>query len=128
MAIKKKKVRVRHANSNGTKPVVKKKSQDETYAEFAILFIHENRTGSYKGVHTIISGFNDTFMEAFQISDRKEVYEITQRLADNGLIVMGFAKGGRMIYDPADAPEERRTANKAGAKSMAAKLLERMGK
>jgi hypothetical protein len=56
--------------------------------------------GKYKGIHTIYSGFND----AFKIYFGTNPIETTQRLAQEGKIVIRPVKGGVMIYLPEETP------------------------
>jgi len=56
--------------------------------------------GKYKGIHTVYSGFNDAFKKYFGTNP----IETTQRLAQEGKIVIRPVKGGVLIYLPEDAP------------------------
>jgi len=56
--------------------------------------------GKYKGIHTVYSGFNDAFKQYFGTNP----VEATQKLAQEGKIVIRPVKGGVLIYLPEDAP------------------------
>lgn len=56
--------------------------------------------GNYKGIHTVYSGFNQAFKDYFGTNP----VETTQRLAEEGKIVIRPVKGGVIIYLPEDAP------------------------
>jgi hypothetical protein len=55
--------------------------------------------GNYKGIHTVYSGFNQAFKDYFGTNP----VETTQRLAEEGKIVIRPVKGGVIIYLPEDA-------------------------
>lgn len=74
------------------------KLSHEEFIKKAILSL---RTGSYKGIHTVYSGFNDAFKKYF---DGEDPIKITNQLATEGKIVIRPVKGGVMLYLPEDAP------------------------
>jgi hypothetical protein len=56
--------------------------------------------GKYKGIHTVYSGFNEAFKKYFGTNP----VETTQRLSQEGKIVIRPVKGGVIIYLPEDTP------------------------
>ncbi|MFP4082267.1 MAG: hypothetical protein ACLFVG_05850 [Candidatus Aminicenantes bacterium] len=68
--------------------------------------------GSYKGIHSVYSGFNSAFKQYFGSNP----VTTTQRLAREGKISVRPVKGGVMIYLPEDAPST--------AESVLKKILE----
>ncbi|MCX8027164.1 MAG: hypothetical protein N3A62_04840 [Thermodesulfovibrionales bacterium] len=74
-----------------------------THEEFVKKAIISLRTGDYKGIHSVYSGFNDAFKKYFEGEDPVKV---TNQLAEEGKIVLRPAKGGMMIYLPEDAPQK----------------------
>ena len=73
------------------------------------------RKDSFKGIHTVYSGFNEAFKKYFPGEDPVET---TNALAANGKLTIRPVKGGVMIYLPEDHP---------GADSAADKALKKMG-
>ena len=73
-----------------------------SYEEFIRKAILELRTGNYKGIHTIYSGFNEAFREYYS---GVNPVEITTRLAEEKKIVIRPVKGGVMLYLPEDVPQ-----------------------
>ncbi len=80
------------------------------HEEFVKKAIVTLRKEGYKGIHTVYSGFNDAFKKYF---DGENPIEATNRLAQEGKIVMRPVKGGVMIYLPEDAPSAKGTADEA---------------
>lgn len=68
-----------------------------TYAEFVKQAIVKLRTGNYKGIHTVYSGFNEAFRKYF---DGANPVEITNQLANEKKIVIRPVKGGVMLTRP----------------------------
>lgn len=68
--------------------------------EFVVRAIKKLRKPPYKGIHTVYSGFNRAFKEYFD----KNPVEVTNRLADEGKIVIRPVRGGVMLYIPEDVP------------------------
>lgn len=64
--------------------------------EFVVRAIKKLRKPPYKGIHTVYSGFNRAFKEYFD----KNPVEATNRLANEGKIVIRPARGGVMLYIP----------------------------
>ena len=73
-----------------------------SYEEFVKQAILKLRTGDYKGIHTVYSGFNEAFRKYF---DGANPIEITTQLAQEKKIVIRPVKGGVMIYLPEDVPQ-----------------------
>ena len=81
-----------------------------SHEEFVRKAIVSLRKEGYKGIHTVYSGFNDAFKKYF---DGENPIEATNRLTQEGRIVMRPVKGGVMLYLPEDAPSAKNTANDA---------------
>ena len=81
-----------------------------SHEEFVRKAIANLRTGRYKGIHTVYSGFNEAFRKYFEGEDP---IATTQRLADEGKIVVMRVKGGAMLYLPEDAPAPRQRGEDA---------------
>jgi hypothetical protein len=73
-----------------------------SYEEFVKQAILKLRTGDYKGIHTVYSGFNEAFRKYF---DGANPIEITTQLAQEKKIVIRPVKGGVMLYLPEDVPQ-----------------------
>jgi len=71
------------------------------HEEFVKKAIVSLRKPGYKGIHTVFSGFNEAFKRYFE---GENPVEVTQKLAEEGKIVLRPVKGGVMIYLPEDAP------------------------
>jgi hypothetical protein len=69
--------------------------------EFVINAIKKLRKPPYKGIHCVFSGFNGAFREYFG----KNSMDVTQRLANEGKIIVRPVKGGIMLYLPGDFPQ-----------------------
>jgi hypothetical protein len=76
-----------------------------SYEEFVRKAIIKLRTGKYKGIHSVYSGFNEAFKKYFNGEDP---VKITNQLAKEGKIVIRPAKGGVVLYLPEDAPTTSR--------------------
>ena len=72
-----------------------------SHEEFVKKAIVSLRKPGYKGIHTVFSGFNEAFKRYFE---GENPVEVTQKLAEEGKIVLRPVKGGVMIYLPEDAP------------------------
>jgi hypothetical protein len=72
-----------------------------TYEEFIKQAILKLRTGDYKGIHSVYSGFNDAFRKYYPGVDP---VDITKRLVKENKIAAIPIKGGAMLYLPEDAP------------------------
>lgn len=85
-----------------------------SYEDFVRRAIMKLRTGNYKGIHSVYSGFNEAFKKYYP---GVNPVEITNQLANKKKIIVRPVKGGVMLYLPEDAPQ-RTNADKA---------LEKMG-
>ena len=73
-----------------------------SYEEFVKQAILKLRTGEYKGIHSVYSGFNDAFRKYYPGIDP---VEITNQLAEEKKIAVIPRKGGVMLYLPDEAPQ-----------------------
>ena len=73
-----------------------------SYDEFVRQAILKLRTGNYKGIHSVYSGFNEAFKNYFE---GEAPVKITTKLAKEGKIVIRPARGGVVLYLPEDAPQ-----------------------
>lgn len=64
-----------------------------------------------RGIHSVISGFNDAFRRRFPALD---LVSTMRELAAQGVIVTAPAKRGAMLYLPGEAPD--RGSNEARAR------------
>ena len=80
------------------------------HEEFVKKAIVTLRKEGYKGIHTVFSGFNTAFKKYF---DGENPVEVTNKLAQEGKIVIRPVKGGVMLYLPEDAPASRDVADEA---------------
>lgn len=76
-----------------------------SYEKFIRQAILKLRTGNYKGIHSVYSGFNEAFRKYY---DGVNPVEITNRLAKEKKITIRPVKGGVMLYLPEDAPQTAR--------------------
>ncbi len=72
-----------------------------SHEEFVKKAIVSLRKEGYKGIHSVYSGFNEAFKKYF---NAENPVEVTNRLANEGKIVIRPVKGGVMLYLPEDAP------------------------
>lgn len=72
-----------------------------TPEEFVVTAIKKLRTGQFKGIHSVFSGFNEAFKTYFEGADPVQT---TCRLAQEGKIVVRPVRGGVILYLPEDAP------------------------
>jgi hypothetical protein len=89
-------------------------SEKLSYEEFVRQAILKLRTGNYKGIHTVYSGFNEAFRKYF---DGADPIAATTQLATEKKIVIRPVKGGVMLYLPEDIPQT----------SKAEQVLKKMG-
>ena len=80
------------------------------HEEFVKKAVVSLRKEGYKGIHTVFSGFNTAFKKYF---DGENPVEVTNKLAQEGKIVIRPVKGGVTLYLPEDAPASRDTAGEA---------------
>jgi hypothetical protein len=85
-------------------------SEKLSHEEFVKKAIVTLRKEGYKGIHTVFSGFNTAFKKYF---DGENPVEVTNKLAQEGKIVIRPVKGGVMLYLPEDAPASRDAGNEA---------------
>lgn len=71
-----------------------------SHEEFIKQAILKLRTGNFKGIHSVYSGFNEAFKKYF---DGENPVEITNKLAKEGKIIIRPAKGGVVLYLPGEA-------------------------
>ncbi len=76
-----------------------------SHEEFIKQAILKLRTGNYKGIHSVYSGFNEAFKKYY---DGENPVQATNKLAAEGKIVIRPAKGGVVLYLPDDAPNVTR--------------------
>ena len=74
---------------------------DLTPEEFVLKAIERLRTPPYKGIHTVFSGFNEAFREYFPLLDP---VTFTNKLAQEGKVVIRPAKKGVLLYKAGEAP------------------------
>lgn len=72
-----------------------------TEEEFVLRGIRRLRKPPYLGIHTVYSGFNQAFKEYFG----KNPVEVTQKMAEEGKVVIRPVRGGVMLYLPDEAPK-----------------------
>lgn len=81
-----------------------------SHEEFVKKAIVSLRKEGYKGIHTVYSGFNTAFKKYF---DGENPVEVTNKLAQEGKIVIRPVKGGVMLYLSEDAPVARDIGDEA---------------
>jgi hypothetical protein len=81
-----------------------------SYEEFVRKAIVSLRKEGFKGIHTVFSGFNEAFKKYF---DGENPVEVTNRLAQEGKIVLRPVKGGVMLYLPEEAPAPKGSGDEA---------------
>lgn len=74
--------------------------------EFTKRAIVAARTGSYKGIHSVYSGFNSAFKEYFGL-DTKGAIDAINALVAAGKIQTHFARGGVMLYLPGEMTQPK---------------------
>lgn len=84
-----------------------KKMSHEEFIKKAIVSL---RKEGYKGIHSVYSGFNNAFKKYF---DNENPVEVTNKLAQEGKIVLRPVKGGVMLYLPDEAPATRDAGDEA---------------
>lgn len=68
------------------------------------------RKEGFKGIHSVFSGFNNAFKKYFE---GENPVDVTNKLAQEGKIVIRPVKGGVMLYLPEEAPASRDSADEA---------------
>jgi len=81
-----------------------------SYEEFVKKAIVSLRKEGYKGIHSVYSGFNSAFKKYF---NGENPVEATNKLAQEGKIIVRPVKGGVMLYLPEEAPASRNLADEA---------------
>lgn len=81
-----------------------------SYEDFVKKAIVNLRQEGYKGIHTVYSGFNEAFKKYYPGEDPVKA---TNKLAEEGKIVIRPVKGGVMLYLPEEAPTRGRNADEA---------------
>ncbi len=84
-----------------------KKMSHEEFIKKAIVSL---RKEGYKGIHSVYSGFNNAFKKYF---DNENPVEATNKLAQEGKIVLRPVKGGVMLYLRDEAPATRDAGDEA---------------
>ena len=79
-----------------------------SHEEFIKQAIVKLRTGNFRGIHSVYSGFNEAFKKYFNGEDPVKV---TTKLAKEGKIVIRPTKGGVVLYLPEEAPQMVRAEN-----------------
>lgn len=74
-----------------------------SHQEFTLQAIKKLRTGDYKGIHVVYSGFNKAFRDYFG----SDPVEAVKKLEEKGVVVTHPVRGGVMLYD---ARESQRPA------------------
>jgi hypothetical protein len=85
-------------------------SERLSHEEFIRKAIVSLRKENFKGIHSVFSGFNNAFKKYFE---GENPVEVTNKLAEEGKIVIRPVKGGVMLYMPEDAPASRDSADEA---------------
>lgn len=85
-------------------------SEKLSHEEFVKKAIVSLRKEGYKGIHTVYSGFNDAFKKYFE---GENPIDATNKLAQEGKIVIRPVKGGVMLYLPEDSPAAASSAGEA---------------
>ena len=70
--------------------------------EFVRLAVVRLRTGNFRGIHSVYSGFNEAFKRYFEGADPVQA---TTDLAGAGKLVIRPARNGVMLYLPEEAPQ-----------------------
>jgi hypothetical protein len=85
-------------------------SEKLSHEEFVKKAIVSLRKEGYKGIHSVYSGFNEACKKYF---DGENPVEVTNKLAQEGKIVIRPVKGGVMLYLPEEAPATKSSADEA---------------
>ena len=68
--------------------------------DFVLQAIRKLRKPPYKGIHSVFSGFNDAFRKYYDA----DPVAATNRLAEEGVIVVVPSRRGVTLYDAKDIP------------------------
>jgi hypothetical protein len=93
-------------NNNHNRHIGGKMAEKLAYEEFVRRAIKKLRTGNYKGIHSVYSGFNEAFKKYYP---GVNPVEITNQLANKKKIIVRPVKGGVMLYLPEDATQRINT-------------------
>lgn len=85
-------------------------AQKLNHEDFIKRAIPALRKDSYKGIHTVYSGFNQAFKKYF---DNEDPIKVTNDLAAKGKIVVRPVRGGVMLYLPEEAPRTQAKGDEA---------------
>jgi len=85
-------------------------SERLSHEEFVKKAIVSLRKEGYKGIHSVYSGFNEAFKKYF---GGENPVEVTNRLAQEGRIVLRPVKGGVMLYLPEETVGVRDSGDEA---------------
>ncbi len=96
---------MRLARNNPRHPVRVPMTHRLSCDEFVKLAILKLRDGNYRGVHSVFSGFNEAFKLYFE---GENPVQATNKMAEEGKIVVRPTKGGVVLYLPEDAPQSSR--------------------
>lgn len=72
-----------------------------SHQEFVRLAIEKLRTGTFKGIHSVYSGFNEAFRIYYEGEDP---IKVTTEFAAGGEILLRPVRNGVMLYLPGEAP------------------------
>jgi hypothetical protein len=72
-----------------------------SHQEFVRLAIEKLRTGTFKGIHSVYSGFNEAFRVYYEGEDP---IQVTTAFAAEGKIALRPVRNGVMLYLPGEAP------------------------
>ncbi len=73
-----------------------------SHEEFIRQAIVKLRTGNFKGIHSVYSGFNQAFKKYF---DGEDPVKVTTKMAKEEKLVIRPTKGGVVLYLPEEAPQ-----------------------
>ena len=85
-------------------------SEKMNHEEFVRKAVVSLRKEGYKGIHTVYSGFNEAFKKYFE---GENPVEATNKLSQEGKIVIRPVKGGVMLYLPEAAPAAKGSGDEA---------------
>lgn len=83
-----------------------------TIPEFTRRAIKTLRTGSYKGIHVVFSGYNEALKALWPDADPRVV---TTQLVTDGICEMHGARGGAMLYLAGEMPESVNNGDRSKA-------------
>ncbi len=78
-----------------------------SYKDFVLKAIEKLRKPPYKGIHCVYSHLNDALRVEYP---ELEPRAILDKLVEQGVIELGYARGGVMVYKKGEAPERDGTA------------------